>query len=489
MVAYDMIVHLKQLYQEQTRHERFEISKALFQSQFVMNYNMNELNTTLLELLNILRTTEQEISKGTHVLTVQGTKKRGKAKKKGKKAKGASKCDSGALKPKAKVAKYDYCFHCGNNGHWKRNCKVYLEELRKEKGGETSTSDMLVYNMETKRLKSNDSNPTYLWYYRLGHISESLISRLHKNGLLDSFDFESIETCEPCLMRKMTKAPFNGKDMVRSLMSHVDLPDYFWGYALQTAVLILNHAPSKSVEKMPYEMRYRKHPSMSFLKIWGCKAYVKRLSSDKLGPKSDKCYFVGYPKKTRGYSFYNPTEGKAFVARTAVFLEKEFLLKGTSGRKLEVGEVLPKTDIGQSTGEVAKQVLQGVVAQYSEQMTQEPHRSGRICPYCDYEIWQMDVKTAFLNGRLIDDVYMTQPKGFVDPQNAGKVCKLQRSIYGPKQASRSWNLRFDDTIKEFGFIKNEDEPCVYKKVNGNAVIFLVLYVDDILLIENDIPSL
>ncbi|PKI52678.1 hypothetical protein CRG98_026938, partial [Punica granatum] len=112
-----------------------------------------------------------------------------------------------------------------------------------------------------------------------------------------------------------------------------------------------------------------------------------------------------------------------------------------------------------------------------------------IAAYYDYEIWQMDVKTAFLNGNLLEDVYMTQPEGFVDPHSAEKVCKLQRSIYGLKQASRSWNFRFDDAIKEFGFNKNEDEPCVYKKVSGSIVIFLVLYVDDILLIGNDIPSL
>ncbi|PKI58419.1 hypothetical protein CRG98_021177 [Punica granatum] len=83
--------------------------------------------------------------------------------------------------------------------------------------------------------------------------------------------------------------------------------------------------------------------------------------------------------------------------------------------------------------------------------------------YYDYEIWQMDVKTTFLNGRLLEDVYMTPPEGFVDPQSAEKVCNLQQSIYGLKQASKSWNLRFDDTVKEFDFIKNEDEPCVYKK--------------------------
>ena len=112
-----------------------------------------------------------------------------------------------------------------------------------------------------------------------------------------------------------------------------------------------------------------------------------------------------------------------------------------------------------------------------------------IIVYYDYEIWQMDVKTAFLNGNLLEDVYMTQPKGFVYPKYPYRVCKLQRSIYGLKQASRSWNLCFDEAVKEFGFMKNEDEPCVYKKVSGSAIFFLVLYVDDILLIGYDIPTL
>ena len=100
----------------------------------------------------------------------------------------------------------------------------------------------------------------------------------------------------------------------------------------------------------------------------------------------------------------------------------------------------------------------------------------------------MDVKTAFLNGDLVEDVYMTQPEGF-ESIDSHKICKLQRSIYGLKQASRSWNIRFDETIKEFEFIKNEDDPCVYKKVSGSAIVFLVLYIDDILLIENNVPLL
>ena len=106
-----------------------------------------------------------------------------------------------------------------------------------------------------------------------------------------------------------------------------------------------------------------------------------------------------------------------------------------------------------------------------------------------YEIWQMDVKTAFLNMFLKEELYMMQPEGFVNPKDADKVCKLQRSIYGLVQASRSWNIRFDEVIKAFGFIQTYGEACVYKKVSGSFVVFLILYVDDILLIGNDIEFL
>nr|GEW99784.1 retrotransposon protein, putative, Ty1-copia subclass [Tanacetum cinerariifolium] len=112
-----------------------------------------------------------------------------------------------------------------------------------------------------------------------------------------------------------------------------------------------------------------------------------------------------------------------------------------------------------------------------------------IAAYYDYEIWQMDVKTAFLNGYLNEEVYMEQPKGFVNPKYLNRVCKLKRSIYGLKQASRQWNKRFDDEIKKFSFTQNRDEPCVYIKASWSNITFIILYVDDILLMGNSIPML
>ena len=72
---------------------------------------------------------------------------------------------------------------------------------------------------------------------------------------------------------------------------------------------------------------------------------------------------------------------------------------------------------------------------------------------------------------------------------AGKVCKLQKAIYGLKQASRRWNIHFDEVVKQFGFTRNDKESCVYQKFSGSAKAFLILYVDGILLIGNDMNFL
>jgi len=305
----------------------------------------------------------------------------------------------------------------------------------------------------------NSLNPLFLWHCRLGHINENRMDKLHKSGNLGSFDYESYDTCESCLLGKMTKTPFGGKgqrasetlelihsdvcgpmttharggfsyfitfiddysrygylylmkykseafekfkefrnevekqlgksiktlrsdrggeylsqefqgylrdngilsqwtppytpqhngvserrnrtllDMVRSMMSLAELPKSFWGFALETAVYVLNRVPSKSVDLTPYEIWYNKKPALSHIKIWGCPAYVKRVMSDKLEAKSDKCHFVGYPKETMSFYFYHPLEQKVFVSKHAVFLEKEFLLKRDNGSKVELDEV------------------------------------------------------------------------------------------------------------------------------------------------------
>ncbi|GJS90278.1 retrotransposon protein, putative, ty1-copia subclass [Tanacetum coccineum] len=132
-------------------------------------------------------------------------------------------------------------------------------------------------------------------------------------------------------------------NMVRSMMSLTTLPLSFWDYALESAARILNMVPTKKVDKTPYELWHGKVPNLSYLKVWGCEAHVKRHTPDKLQQRSVKCIFVGYPKETMGYYFYYPPENKIVVERYADFLEKDFILQKESGRNVELDDedILP----------------------------------------------------------------------------------------------------------------------------------------------------
>ncbi|KAI3496569.1 hypothetical protein L1887_38934 [Cichorium endivia] len=97
-------------------------------------------------------------------------------------------------------------------------------------------------------------------------------------------------------------------------------------------------------------------------------------------------------------------------------------------------------------------------------------------------IHQMDVKTAFLNGYLKEEIYLEQPEGFVILGQENKVCRLIKSLYGLKQAPKQWHERFDTTVTVFGFKHNSADRCVYSKSTADYTVIICLYVDDMLII-------
>ncbi|KAG8478887.1 hypothetical protein CXB51_028741 [Gossypium anomalum] len=431
MVAYDMIEHLKELYQGQARQERFDISKALFQcklaegspigphvlkmidsySQFVLNFNMNEIDKTLPQLLSMLRTAEGNMKKvrPKPILMVRNNKGKGKAKIPTKpKGKGRPNLGKGkaALKPKGGVSKEGNYFHCGVTGHWKQNCPVYLEEIKKAKASGTDYKGVGLWLEEMWTCELEMEQDRYGYVYLMRHKSEALEKfkefknevqnqlgktirtlRSDRGGEYLSLEFDNI--LKECGIVSQLTPPSTPQwnrvserrnqtllDMVRSMMSHADLSTSFWGHALKTTIFTLNRVPSKSVQMTPYEMWTGKRPSMSFMKIWGCKAYVKRQTSTKLEPKSKRCIFVRYPKETKGYYFFNPTENKVFVARTGVFLKREFVSRKGSGRKIELEEIRESQDTTEPEIE-QQQIPQEIEEQVTAVETQPPCRSLR----------------------------------------------------------------------------------------------------------------
>ena len=99
----------------------------------------------------------------------------------------------------------------------------------------------------------------------------------------------------------------------------------------------------------------------------------------------------------------------------------------------------------------------------------------------DLELEQLDVKTAFLHGELEEDIYMEQPEGFVIPGKEKLVCKLKKSLYGLKQSPRQWYKRFDTFMLSQGFKRSNYDSCVYLKTVKGSTIYLLLYVDDMLI--------
>lgn len=103
-----------------------------------------------------------------------------------------------------------------------------------------------------------------------------------------------------------------------------------------------------------------------------------------------------------------------------------------------------------------------------------------------WHLHQLDISNAFLNGELSEDVYMSLPSGYNKTNTSNLVCKLTKSLYGLKQASRQWNLKLTSTIVSLGFVQSKADYSLFTKGQGNNLIILLVYVDDILLAGPDL---
>ena len=99
-------------------------------------------------------------------------------------------------------------------------------------------------------------------------------------------------------------------------------------------------------------------------------------------------------------------------------------------------------------------------------------------------VYQLDVKSTFLNGYLQEEIYVEQPKGFVKEGEEDKVYLLKKALYSLKQASRSWYNRIDEHLMNLGFAKSLSKSTLYAKHNGAGVLIISLYVDDLLVTGN-----
>nr|GEU72091.1 hypothetical protein [Tanacetum cinerariifolium] len=422
---------------------------------FVRNYNMHNMGKMIDKLHAMLIEYEKGLPKKAEtprVMMIKGGKIQ-KDKKKPLKAKGKDKAngkgnDKQVYIPKPKnpkpfakehPTKDDTCHHYKEVGYWKRNwsclsCRVVEEKQASwlcqffSKGiYEIDMHDLVpnvnsIYNVSTKRAKYN-LDSTYLWHRRLAHISKKRIEKLQQKGLLKSTYDESFDQCVSCLSGKMTRKSFphrprRATDLLGII--HTDVCGLLRHVSRQeSATRILNMVPTKKVDKTPHE-----------LKVNGRTVDLKEIQDEDTSPSEITSEI---PMEVEGFE---PPQEEVIPIRR---FERTHRAPDRLCLNVEVEE--------HSLGDLNEP------ASYKLQYTFSPVDDIRairilisIAVYYDYEIWQMDVKTDFLNGYLDEDIYMVQPEGFVDP----------------------------------------DHP---RKTSGSNVTFLILYVDDIIIMGNHIQSL
>ncbi|GKV50107.1 hypothetical protein SLEP1_g56822 [Rubroshorea leprosula] len=432
-----------------------------------------------------------------------------------------------------------------------------------------------------RSLKTCVEEASWLWHLRLGHLNfgglKALASEEMVNGLPKIYHPNQL--CEGCLFGKQARKSFPKEatfraskpvqlvhadqknrtllNMVRSMLKSKNMPKEFWAEAVACAVYLSNLSPSKSVQGMtPQEAWSSKKPNVSHLRVFGSIAFihVPDEKRSKLDGKSEKFVFIGYDSSSKGYKFYNPSNGKIQegeskqdtrqdVATPPHFPHGSQSLEDCSSegplRTKNLVDIYEETEVVDNPSffclfadietlnfeeavvdkkwkhamdEEIKAIQKNGTWELVTLLEGQKAIGGYIQEYgIDYDevfapvarletirliissvaqnkwkIYQMDVKSAFLNGYLEEEVYVQQPLGYVVKGHEEKVLKLKKALYGLKQAPRAWYSRIDKYFQDHGFTKCPHEHALYIKENKTGGFMLVcLYVDDLIFTGNN----
>lgn len=107
----------------------------------------------------------------------------------------------------------------------------------------------------------------------------------------------------------------------------------------------------------------------------------------------------------------------------------------------------------------------------------------------DLHMSQMDVTAAYLHGYIKEDIYIQPPEELIKSSDKGRVWKLKKSMYGLKQSGRAWNERLNDVVTKLGFKRSQADCCIYFKRDKVNLIIIAVYVDDLLILSNNVQKL
>nr|CAN63433.1 hypothetical protein VITISV_033829 [Vitis vinifera] len=325
-------------------------------------------------------------------------------------------------------------------------------------------------------------------------------------------------------------------EMTRCLLHEKELPKSFWAEAANTVVFLLNILPTKALQKQaPFEAWFGYKPMLMNLKTFGCLcfSYVPQVKRDKLDKKSEPGIFIGYNSTSKAYRIYLPQnnvdelpvrgfrtlfdiyqrcnivvlEPAGFVEaaenkRWRVAMQEELDMIDKNNTWELVDRPSHKKPIGvkwvyrtklNSDGSINKHKARLVVKGYAQMFGVDFSETFAPVARLDtirmllalaaqrkWKIYKLDVKSAFLNGYLEEEIFVEQPEGFAIKGKEEKVYLLKKALYGLRQAPRAWYSRIDTHLLTLGFHKSLSEFTLYIEKIEEDILIVSLYVDDLL---------
>ncbi|GJR99519.1 retrovirus-related pol polyprotein from transposon TNT 1-94 [Tanacetum coccineum] len=305
------------------------------------------------------------------------------------------------------------------------------------------------------------------------------------------------------------------QEMARTLLNEQSIPQKFWCNAVDTSTYILNRILIRHfLGKTPYELFKGKKTSLEHFKVLGSKCFILNTKDylTKFDPKSTEGVFLGYSPNNKAYIVLNKETMKVEESLNIKFdetpppksspLVDDNILENdiieNQHKNLEIKENKPSNKEISNIKSFKDHPLGTVIGNLNERTLRSQEgidfdetyapvarlKSIRIllayaCAH-DFKLFQMDVKSVFLNGFINEEVYVAQPSGFVDFEKPNHGFKLKKALYGLKQAPKDWYDRLKafllDHLYTMGLV---DNTLFTKKRNSHIIIFQI-YVDDII---------
>ncbi|CAI7846147.1 unnamed protein product [Closterium sp. NIES-54] len=352
------------------------------------------------------------------------------------------------------------------------------------------------------------------WHERLCHINIPMLQKLVKDGSLKGLEGIQHQLTVPYNPQQNGVAERFNRTLqkgARTLLGRAGLPDPFWVTALRQVALVKNRVLATVGDKqwVPYTKGYGSAPAVNMLRAYSCMVvfHVPKEKREKLVASGRWGVHLGLAKDHKGWLIWDLTSQQLTVSRDVKFLESLYYKEWKQQQQklpttpliIEADEVQRpsrQVQVTVSEKEISGVTEDGGEPEVEEQQQQQqdapqgaarpadrPRRDVRPPNWLTYPSFGMpkvmDITTAFLNGIILEELYMLQPGGLDD--GCDRVCRLKKAIYGLKQAPRAWYHKLEETLLAGGFKRSECDHSLFLLQEKEQFLMLLVYVDDILL--------